>query len=232
MRNNFDLQLELLNREMVEMGAMCEHALTIIADILQSGKSERIAEIDQVEEQIDRMESNIEQHCMRLLLQQQPVARDLRLISATLKMITDMERIGDQTHDIAEILSYETIIQGDKGNQRNANLLKMVKTVREMVTGSIDAYVRKDLVLVEDVMQMDDIVDDLFDLERKTLIQEIAMSPQNGELIMDQLMIAKYFERLGDHAVNIAEWVRYSITGKHERLDEETLLKLKHQLCN
>ena len=232
MRNNFDLQLELLNREMVEMGAMCEHALTIIADILQSGKSERIAEIDQVEEQIDRMESNIEQHCMRLLLQQQPVARDLRLISATLKMITDMDRIGDQTHDIAEILSYETIIQGDKGNQRNANLLKMVQTVREMVTGSIDAYVRKDLVLVEDVMQMDDIVDDLFDLERKTLIQEIAMSPQNGELIMDQLMIAKYFERLGDHAVNIAEWVRYSITGKHERLDEETLLKLKHQLCN
>ncbi len=232
MRNKFDLQLELLNREMVEMGALCEHALGIIADILQNGKAERIAEIDQVEEQIDRMESNIEQHCMRLLLQQQPVARDLRLISATLKMITDMERIGDQTHVIAEILSYETIIQGGKGNGRNTNLLKMVQTVKDMVTRAIDAYVRKDLVLVEEVMQMDDIVDDLFDLERQTLIQEIAETPQNGELIMDQLMIAKYFERLGDHAVNIAEWVRYSITGKHERLDEETLLKLKHQLCN
>ena len=231
MRNKFDLQLELLNREMLEMGAMCEHALTIIADILQHGKSERLAEIDQVEEQIDRMESNIEQHCMRLLLQQQPVARDLRLISATLKMITDMERIGDQTHDIAEILSYETIMLGNNGNERNANLLKMVQTVREMVTGSIDAYVRKDLVLVEEVMQMDDIVDDLFDLERQTLIREIVATPQNGELVMDQLMIAKYFERLGDHAVNIAEWVRYSITGKHERLDEETLLKLKKQLC-
>lgn len=232
MRNKFDLQLELLNREMVEMGALCEHALTIIADILQNGKSQRIVEIDQVEEQIDRMESNIEQHCMRLLLQQQPVARDLRLISAALKMITDMERIGDQTHDIAEILSYETIIHGGKGNHRNDNLLKMAQTVGNMVTGAIDAYVRKDLVLVEDVMQMDDIVDDLFDLERQTLIQEIAKNPQNGELVMDQLMIAKYFERLGDHAVNIAEWVRYSITGKHERLDEETLLKLKQQLCN
>jgi len=116
MRNKFDLQLELLNREMVEMGAMCEYALAIIADILQNGKAERIAEIDQVEEQIDHMESSIEQHCMRLLLQQQPVARDLRLISAALKMITDMERIGDQTHDIAEILSYETIMQG-KGQQ-------------------------------------------------------------------------------------------------------------------
>lgn len=231
MRNHFDLQLELLNCEMVEMGAMCEHALAIIADILQNGKSERLVEIDQAEEQIDRMENNIEQHCMRLLLQQQPVARDLRLISATLKMITDMERIGDQAHDIAEILSYETIIQGGRGNERNANLLKMVQTVRTMVTGSIDAYVRKDLVLVEEVMQMDDIVDDLFDLERQTLIQEIAAAPQNGELVMDQLMIAKYFERLGDHAVNIAEWVRYSITGKHERLDEETLLKLKRQLC-
>ena len=232
MRNKFDLQLELLNREMVEMGAMCEYALAIIADILQNGKAERIAEIDQVEEQIDHMESSIEQHCMRLLLQQQPVARDLRLISAALKMITDMERIGDQTHDIAEILSYETIMQGEKGGSRNDNLLKMVQTVGKMVTGAIDAYVRKDMVLVEEVMQMDDIVDDLFDLERQTLIQEIAENPLNGELVMDQLMIAKYFERLGDHAVNIAEWVRYSITGKHERLDEETLLKLQHQLCN
>ena len=162
MRNKFDLQLELLNREMVEMGAMCEHALEIIADILQNGKAERIAEIDQVEEQIDHMESSIEQHCMRLLLQQQPVARDLRLISAALKMITDMERIGDQTHDIAEILSYETIMQGGKGGSRTDNLLKMVQTVGNMVTGAIDAYVRKDLVLVEEVMQMDDIVDDLF----------------------------------------------------------------------
>ena len=108
----------------------------------------------------------------------------------------------------------------------------MAQTVGKMVTGAIDAYVRKDLVLVEEVMQMDDIVDDLFDLERQTLIQEIAENPRNGELVMDQLMIAKYFERLGDHAVNIAEWVRYSITGKHERLDEETLLKLQHQLCN
>ncbi len=230
MRNKFDLQLELLNREMVEMGSLCEHALAIIADILQNGKSERITEIEQVEEQIDSMESGIEQHCMRLLLQQQPVAGDLRLISAALKMITDMERIGDQTHDIAEILSYETIIQG--GHGRGENLYKMAQTVGSMVTGAIDAYVRRDLVLVEEVMQADDIVDDLFDLERQTLIQEISNSPQNGELVMDQLMVAKYFERLGDHAVNIAEWVRYSITGKHERLDEETLLKLQRQLCN
>lgn len=212
MRNKFDLQLELLNRDLIEMGALCERALSVIAKVLQSGELALLEESNKLEEEIDHMESEIEQLCLRLLLQQQPVARDLRLISAALKMITDMERIGDQTQDIADILKV-----GNIDPTGSDTLIKMAQATMKMVTGSVDAYVQKDLVLTEEVFQSDDEVDRLFLEEREVLIAGIAANPQSGAVALDQLMIAKYFERIGDHAVNIANWVRFSVTGKHGR---------------
>ena len=212
MRNKFDLQLELLNRDLIEMGALCERALSVIAKVLQSGELTLLEESNKLEEEIDHMESEIEQLCLRLLLQQQPVARDLRLISAALKMITDMERIGDQTQDIADILKV-----GNIEPTESDILIKMAQATMKMVTGSVDAYVQKDLVLTEEVFQSDDEVDRLFLEEREVLIAGIAANPQSGAVALDQLMIAKYFERIGDHAVNIANWVRFSVTGKHGR---------------
>ncbi len=212
MRNKFDLQLELLNRDLIEMGALCERALSVIAKVLQSGELALLEESNKLEEEIDHMESEIEQLCLRLLLQQQPVARDLRLISAALKMITDMERIGDQTQDIADILKV-----GNIEPTGSDTLIKMAQATMKMVTGSVDAYVQKDLVLTEEVFQSDDEVDRLFLEEREVLIAGIAANPQSGAVALDQLMIAKYFERIGDHAVNIANWVRFSVTGKHGR---------------
>lgn len=213
MRNRFDQQLEQLNRELIEMGALCERSLSILADVLQNGDLARNDEVIRAEEEIDQKERDIEQLCFKLLLQQQPVARDLRQISAALKMITDMERIGDQTQDIAEILNMGTMLDVD----RNATLIQMAQATMKMVTGSVDAYVRKDLDLAEQVKQYDDVVDKLFNDEREALIAEIIANPQDGELALDQLMVAKYFERLGDHAVNIANWVSFSITGSHGR---------------
>lgn len=212
MRNKFDLQLELLNRDLIEMGALCERALSVIAKVLQSGELALLEESNKLEEEIDHMESEIEQLCLRLLLQQQPVARDLRLVSAALKMITDMERIGDQTQDIADILKV-----GNIEPTGSDTLIKMAQATMKMVTGSVDAYVQKDLVLTEEVFQSDDEVDRLFLEEREVLIAGIAANPQSGAVALDQLMIAKYFERIGDHAVNIANWVRFSVTGKHGR---------------
>lgn len=212
MRNKFDLQLELLNRELIEMGALCERALSVIAAVLQNGNLASLEEAIKLEEEIDHMESEIEQLCLRLLLQQQPVARDLRLISSALKMITDMERIGDQTQDIADILKMGNIKPAE-----NATLEQMAQATMKMVTGSVDAYVQKDLVLVEEVLRSDDEVDRLFLEERELLIATVAADPQSGEQALDQLMVAKYFERIGDHAVNIVNWVSFSVTGKHGR---------------
>ena len=212
MRNKFDLQLELLNRELIEMGALCERSLRVIADVLHSGALTSLKEAIKLEEEIDHMESEIEQLCLRLLLQQQPVARDLRLISSALKMITDMERIGDQTQDIADILN-----MGNLTPAESTTLEEMAQATMKMVTNSVDAYVQKDLVLAEEIFRADDEVDQLFLKERELLISAIADDPQYGERALDQLMIAKYFERIGDHAVNIASWVKFSITGKHGR---------------
>ena len=186
MRNKFDLQLELLNRELIEMGALCERALSVIAAVLQNGNLASLEEAIKLEEEIDHMESDIEQLCLRLLLQQQPVARDLRLISSALKMITDMERIGDQTQDIADILKMGNIKPAE-----NATLEQMAQATMKMVTGSVDAYVQKDLVLVEEVLRSDDEVDRLFLEERELLIATVAADPQSGEQALDQLMVAK-----------------------------------------
>ena len=212
MRNRFDEQLFELNRELIEMGAMCEEAIASAAKALSAGDMVLAGKVRTNGAAIDQMERDIETRCMRLLLHQQPVARDLRLISAALKMITDMERIGDQAEDIAEII---TFLNGRtmKGIE---HIEDMARETIKMVTESVDAFVKKDVALAEQVIAHDDVVDTLFSEVKCTIIKLIAETPVDGEFALDLLMISKYFERIGDHATNIAEWVIYSITGTHK----------------
>ena len=202
MRSRFDEQLALLNRELIEMGALCEDVISIVSDALLGGAAaEKVAPLDA---EIDQKERSIESMCLKLLLQQQPVARDLRQISAALKMITDMERIGDQAEDIAEIIRFL--------NGRHIENGQLI----QMVTQSVDAFVKHDIILAEKVVSNDDVVDDYFDQVKQKLIDRIAQDPTEGEYALDLLMIAKYYERIGDHAVNIAQWVIFSVTGVHK----------------
>ncbi len=212
MRNRFDEQLHALNQKMIEMGAMCEKFIALCADALCSGNTKGAEEILAHGHEIDEMEREIEALCLKLLLQQQPVARDLRQISAALKMITDMERIGDQAEDIAEIIPF---LRGRTGEELSG-FQTMAETASRMVNGSIDAFVKKDLALARTVMQQDDTVDDCFIQVKNTLTQMISANTADGEYAVDLLMIAKYFERIGDHATNIAEWVEFSVTGVHK----------------
>ena len=212
MRNRFDEQLYELNRELIEMGAMCEEAIASAAKALSTGNMELAAKVRANGAAIDQMERDIEGRCMKLLLHQQPVARDLRQISAALKMITDMERIGDQAEDIAEII---TFLNGRTMNGIE-HIEDMARETIKMVTESVDAFVKKDVVLAEQVIAHDDVVDTLFSEVKCAIIKLIAETPVDGEFALDLLMISKYFERIGDHATNIAEWVIYSITGTHK----------------
>lgn len=216
MRSKFDEQLEQLNKELIEMGALCEEIIAISATALSEGDISAKEKAYGIDGEIDNMEHAIEARCLKLLLQQQPVARDLRQISAALKMVTDMERIGDQAYDIAEIISFMNGRTVDSCNY----VREMGKTVITMVTDSIDAYVRRDENFANEVIKSDDIVDDYFLKIKKSLIDMIAKNPDDGEYALDLLMIAKYFERIGDHAVNIAEWVVFSITGFHKGVEE------------
>ena len=211
MRSRFDEQLAILNRELIEMGALCEEAIALAAKALTDKDKTMAAKVAAMDAEIDQKKRNIESMCLKLLLQQQPVARDLRQISAALKMITDMERIGDQAEDISEI-----VITLDGRYAENSALLKgMAESTIQMVTESVDAYVKRDTALAQQVIKMDDIVDDYFDQVKAELISKIAGEPADGEYALDLLMIAKYLERIGDHAVNIAEWVIFSVTGRH-----------------
>ncbi len=211
MRNRFDIQLAQLNNELIAMGALCENAIAGAVKSLLTGDQKLAAAAIRIDQEIDQKEREIESMCLKLLLQQQPVARDLRLISAVLKMITDIERIGDQASDIAEIVTY---LSGACGH--NEHIEQMAQATIKMVTDSLDAFVRRDLDLAQRVVEHDDVVDDLFDQCKKDLISEIARDPSDGERVLDVLMIAKYLERIGDHATNIAEWVEFSITGVHK----------------
>ena len=211
MRNRFDQQLEKLNVELVTMGALCEDALTYAIRALFDRESDMAERAEEAEKQIDQMEREIEAICMRLLLQQQPVARDLRVISSALKMIGDMERIGDQAADIAEIVKY--LKEDDVPNLRH--LREMSDFAAGMVTASINSFVRQDLDLARKVILDDDVVDGYFEKVKEALIGIIAEGDRAGAFLLDILMIAKYIERIGDHATNIAEWVVYSITGEH-----------------
>ena len=214
MRNRFDEQLFELNREIIEMGAMCEEAIASAAKALTAGDMELAEKVKKNGASIDQMERDIEGRCMKLLLHQQPVAKDLRLISAALKMITDMERIGDQAEDIAEIV---TFLNGH--TMEGMELIEeMARETIEMVTASVDAFVKKDVALAKKVIDQDDIVDDYFSRVKCGIISLITENHADGEFALDLLMIAKYFERIGDHATNIAEWVIYSVTGTHKEV--------------
>lgn len=212
MRTYFDDQLNQLNREMIQMGSMIEQAIERVCDVLRIHDVEAAKAIVRGDSEIDRKERDIEALCLRLILMQQPVASDLRMVSSALKMITDMERIGDQAADIAEIIGY---LKGRTGSEFDL-IGDMARAAIKMVTESVDAFVRCDTELADRVISHDDVVDDLFNEMKKALSRIIAERPEDGEYAIDLLMIAKYFERIGDHAVNIAEWVVFSITGIHK----------------
>ena len=212
MRSRFDEQLNLLNKKMIEMGAECESIIALTTKALLEGNASDARKAIQQGHRIDQMEREIEAICLKLLLQQQPVAKDLRVISAALKMITDMERIGDQAEDIAEII---TFLENERGEECH-DIRVMAEATIKMVTGSIDAYVKQDLNLAREVANYDDVVDDAFIRVKQALIHMISKNTAEGEYALDLLMIAKYFERIGDHAVNITEWVEFSITGVHK----------------
>ena len=214
MRNSFNEQLEQLNVELIKMGALCEEAISaatkaLLERDLQLGERARV-----LEQEIDHKERDIENQCMKLLLRQQPVAGDLRAVSAALRMISDMERIGDQASDIAEIARD----MEESRLRRTVPMAEMARAAIGMVTDSVDAFVRGDLELAHNVLREDDQVDRLFLQVREELITLIAAG-ENGSVCLDLLMVAKYFERIGDHAVNIAEWVEYSLTGAHKSVE-------------
>ncbi len=212
MRTKFDEQLEQLNSELIKMGGLCEEVITNAARALLKGDPKLAREVLPVDQEIDRKEHEIETLCLKLLLQQQPVARDLRLISSALKMVTDMERIGDQAADIAEITQLANIPL----DNNNTHVRDMAAATVDMVNGAISAFVQRDLELAHAIIDYDDVVDNLFDQVKDELIEVIGKNPDSGEFAVDMLMVAKYFERIGDHAVNIAEWVEFAITGTHK----------------
>lgn len=206
MRSRLDSQLSQLNVELTELGALCETAIADSAEALVRGDAELAGRVPPIADEIDRRERGIETLCMRMLLQQQPVAGDLRRISAALRMINDMERIGDQAKDIAEIIGF----LGGRISENSETLRGMALCTIRMVTESVDAYVRRDIALARKVISDDDSVDECFLRVKRELISDIAKKPDDGEFALDILMIAKYLERIGDHAVNIAQWVIFS----------------------
>ena len=213
MRNRFDRQLVTLNDEMIEMGSMIEKAIQQAITALITQDVDKAKEIIDYDEDIDHQEKTIENLCLKLLLQQQPVARDLRVISSALKMITDMERIGDHASDISEM----AILMADKPYiKKLEHIQEMAKEASLMLVGSIEAFVNKDLQQAHDIIVRDDVVDDLFEKIKTELIEMIHKDPDVGDQAMDLLMVAKYLERIGDHACNIADWVIFSITGTHD----------------
>ena len=211
MMRRFDEQLMELNDRLLEMGALVEKTITLASKALIEQDVELAKNVILVEADVEQKEKDIETLCIKLLMQQQPVAKDLRLISAALKMITDMERIGDQASDISEIV---VMMNGAPYVKELIHIPQMATATVKMVTESIDAYVKKDLELAKSVIEYDDVVDNLFDIVKFDLIELIRGHNPNSEQAIDLLMIAKFFERIGDHACNIAKWVVYSITGK------------------
>ena len=212
MRRMFDEQLSLPNRELLEMGALVEQSIRSATQAMIDQDVEAAKQAIASDKGVDQQERDIEGLCLKLLLQQQPVARDLRLISAALKMITDMERIGDQAADIAEITRH---LAGAPDIHQYPHIPRMAQSAITMLKMAIDAFVRRDLALAQSAIRMDDVVDDLFEQIRGEIIELIHRDPTLGEQAIDLMMVAKYFERIGDHAENIADWVVFSITGEH-----------------
>jgi phosphate transport system protein len=218
MRAKFDEQLLQLNNMLIEMGALTETAIDLASRAMKEQNIVLAKEVLSYEQEIDQKEKDIEDLCLKLLLRQQPVARDLRLISAVLKMITDIERIGDQAADIAELV---IMLADSPYIKKLEHIPQMALATMKMVTESVNAFVKRDLNLAEAVIKYDDKVDTLFDLVKFDLIKLIRANAANSEQAVDLLMIAKYFERIGDHAVNVAEWIVFAITGKHNKDNAE-----------
>ena len=211
MRIRFDEQLKQLNKEMINMGTMIEESIGDAVKALMKQDVELAQKVMAGDEEIDRTERKIEDLCLRLLLQQQPVARDLRNISAALKMVTDMERIGDHATDISEL----AIVLSEKTYFKKLDHIEeMARETMVMLIQSLEAYVEKDLDKAQKVIAHDDVIDDLFEEVKQELIELIRDHADEGEQAVDLLMVTKYFERIGDHATNIAEWVIFSITGQ------------------
>lgn len=211
MREYYTAQLETLNTNMIQMGALCEDAISAAIQSLLEDDRTIAKKVADTELEIDQMERDIERQCMRLLLMQQPVATDLRVVSSALCMIADLERIGDQAFDIADITKSGSF-QGFSGK---VHIKEMAKAAIHMVTDSVDSYVKQDVQLAKRVTEEDDVVDELFLKVRRELAELIHTDQNASEQALDLLMIAKYLERIGDHAVNVSEWVIYSVTGKH-----------------
>ncbi len=222
-RQKFDAQLEQLNIEMIMLGSLCEDAIQYSLKALLEDDHDSADIAIEKDKSIDKKEREIEGLCMRLFIQQQPVAKDLRFISSALKMISDMERIGDQAADIAEIA--KLVHYSDK--RCDTHLKEMADLAIKMVTQSVDSFVKGDLKLAHQVIEYDDIMDDLFDKIKDELIMMISQNKENGEFCIDLLMVSKYLERIGDHATNIAEWVEYSLIGAHDdELTEDELNRI------
>ena len=217
MRNGFDRELSELHRELIDMGSLIEQSIDRAVKAFEDRDVLLAREAVESDRQINDQERRIESHCLKLLLQQQPVATDLRMISTALKMITDMERIGDHAADISEITLR---LAADSVVAHTENILRMAKETIDMVKKSVDAFVQRDLSLAQEVIRQDDVVDELFDKTKEELVKLIQEDAEKGRQFIDLVLVAKYFERIGDHAVNIAEWVIFSITGrpKNQRL--------------
>ncbi|MFI3238611.1 MAG: phosphate signaling complex protein PhoU [Lachnospiraceae bacterium] len=212
MRDRYEAQLRESNRALVELGELCEKAITLAIEAFLSSKKELIEQVKQIEIEIDESEKRIERDCLNLLLMQHPIATDLRVVSAALKMITDLERIGDQAADIAYLTKYTD------GTTDDSNIKEMTTAVIKMVKNAVDSYVNRDLQLAKEVIEYDDVIDDLFLAVKADTVKamQVGVAGTRGEGVLDVFMIAKYLERIGDHATNVAEWVEFSITGHHK----------------
>ena len=208
MRNKFDNELDLLNQNLIKMGALCEHAILLAMKCFEENENVTVDEVKSVEIKIDEFEHEIERQCLKLFLHEQPVAKDLRIISSIMKMITDLERIGDQSVDIAYLSQYTSTI--------NPHVKVMAQEAIKMLTNAINSFVNHDLELASKTISQDDIVDDLFLQVRCEIINILKLESEHEEQALDTLMIAKYLERIADHAVNVSEWVVFSITGLHK----------------
>lgn len=213
MRKAYHEQLETLHQSLTEMGNLCAQAVSLAVQAVTQGAGELAQRAVEVDERIDKMEREIESLCLKLLLQQQPVATDLRVISSALKMISDLERIGDQAADIAEISRFAV----GGADKTASDLREMAQDTVKMVNESVDAFVKRDLVMAREVIAYDEVVDGWFDRIKNDLIAAIAADNTQGERYLDLLMVAKYLERIGDHATNVAEWVEYSILGRRSK---------------
>lgn len=213
MRIRFGEELDQLNRDMISMGALCENAINLSIRYLKGGDASKREEVQKLMDQISHKEREIENMCLKLLMQQQPVAKDLRTVSAALKMVSDLERIGNNAEDIAEIVSLENI---SPEAVEKLKLLPMAKEASIMVSSAIDSFVKRDEVLAQEVIDKDDIVDNYFNELKIELAGDFVKSKVHMEAILDLLMIIKYLERIADHAVNIGQWVLFMITGALE----------------